>query len=163
MARSAPIIGEILGGGYACEAQGLTEIRDDGDGLARAIVQALDDAALKPADIGMVVAHGNGTPKSDVSEAAAIRRVFGAAVPPVTAFKWAIGHLIAAAGILEAVLALAALARDVVPGVANLERLDPNCAGLPVSAAAQKPRSKVALILCRGFAGTNAALVVRAV
>ena len=162
-ARGAKIYGEILGGGYACEAQGLTAIRDDGDGLARAILQALDDAELTPADIGMVVAHGNGTAQSDTSEAAAIRRVFGAAAPPVTAFKWAIGHLIAAAGILEAVLALAALARNVVPGVATLERLDPACAGLPISAAAQTPRSNVALIHCRGFAGTNAALVVRAV
>ena len=161
-ARNAPILGEILGGGYACEAQGLTAIRDDGDGLARAIGQALEDATLKPTDIGMVVAHGNGTPQSDVSEAAAIRRVFGTAVPPVTAFKWAIGHLIAAAGILETVLALSGLARNVVPGVATLEQLDPACAGLAISAAAQTPRSKVALILCRGFAGTNAALVVRA-
>jgi len=160
--RSAPVLGEILGGGYACEAQGLTSIRDDGDGLARAASEALDGAQLAPADVGMVVAHGNGTRQSDISEAAAIRRVFGAAPPPVTAFKWAIGHTIAAAGILETVLALAALARGTVPGVASLARLDPACAGLPVSAAAQKPRSKVALILCRGFAGTNAALVVRA-
>ena len=160
--RSAPVLGEILGGGYACEAQGLTAIRDDGDGLARAIAQALDDAKLLPADVGMVVAHGNGTLQSDVSEAVAIRRVLGAASPPVTAFKWAIGHTIAAAGILETVLALAALARNVVPGVANLARLDVNCAGLSVSAAAQRPTTDVALILCRGFAGTNAALVVRA-
>ena len=160
--RHAPVLGEILGGGYACEAQGLTSIRDDGDGLARAASQALDGAQLAPADIGMVVAHGNGTPQSDISEAAAIRRVFGAAPPPMTAFKWAIGHTIAAAGILETTLALAALARGTVPGVANLARLDPACAGVSVSAAAQKPRSKVALILCRGFAGTNAALVVRA-
>jgi 3-oxoacyl-[acyl-carrier-protein] synthase-1 len=161
-ARKAPVLGEILGGGYACEAQGLTAIRDDGDGLARAIAQALDDAKLLPADVGMVVAHGNGTPQSDVSEAVAIRRVLGAASPPVTAFKWAIGHTIAAAGILETVLAFAALARNVVPGVANLSRLDVNCAGLSVSAAAQRPTTDVALILCRGFAGTNAALVVRA-
>ncbi len=161
-ARSAPVLGEILGGGYACEAQGLAAIRDDGDGLARAIAEALDNARVLPADIGMIVAHGNGTPQSDTSEAAAIRRAFGAAVPPVTGFKWAIGHTIAAAGILETVLALAALARGVVPGVANLERLDPACAGLPVSAGPQSPRNKVALILCRGFAGTNAALVVRA-
>ena len=160
--RNAPVIGEILGGGYACEAMGLTAIRDDGDGLARAIGQALDDATLKPAEIGMVVAHGNGTPQSDVSEAAALRRVFGAAAPPITAFKWALGHLIAAAGILETVLALCALSRNVVPGVATLGELDRQCAGLPISAAAQTPRSKVALILCRGFAGTNAALVVRA-
>ena len=161
-ARNAPLLGEILGGGYACEALGLTAIRDDGDGVARAIGQALDDAGLAPADVGMIVAHGNGTPQSDASEAAAIRRAFGATAPPVTAFKWAIGHLIAAAGILETVLALAALARNVVPGVATLERLAPDCAGIPISAAAQTPRSNVALILCRGFAGTNAALVVRA-
>ncbi len=160
--RNAPVLGDILGGGYACEAQGLITIRDDGDGLARAACQALADAALAPADIGMVVAHGNGTPQSDISEAAVIRRVFGATPPPVTAFKWAIGHTIAAAGILETVLALAALARGTVPGVANFTRLDPACAGLPVSAAEQTPRSKVALIFCRGFAGTNAALVVRA-
>jgi 3-oxoacyl-[acyl-carrier-protein] synthase-1 len=115
-ARNAPVLGQVLGGGYACEAQGLAAIREDGDGVARAILQALDDAKLEPEEIGMIVAHGNGTPQSDVSEAAAIRRVFGDAGPPVAAFKWAIGHTIAAAGILEAVLALAALARNVVPG-----------------------------------------------
>ena len=160
--RKAPVLGAILGGGYVCEAQGLTAIRDDGDGLARAIAAALADAGLAAADVGMIVAHGNGTPQSDISEAAAIRRAFGAAPPPVTAFKWAIGHTIAAAGILETVLALTALARNIVPGLPTLASLDPDCAGIAVSAATQKPRSDVALILCRGFAGTNAALVVRA-
>ena len=69
------------------------------------------------------------------------------------------------AGVIAAMgaVALAALARHVVPGVATLDQLDPDCAGLPISAAAQTPRSNVALILCRGFAGTNAALLVRAV
>jgi 3-oxoacyl-[acyl-carrier-protein] synthase I len=161
-ARNAPVLGEILGGGYACEAEGITAIRDDGDGLARAILQALDDAKLMPADVGMIVAHGNGTPQSDASEAAAIRRVFGTSVPPVTAFKWAIGHLIAAAGIVESILALVTLARREVPGIATLASIDPACAGLPLSAAAQTPTSDVALILCRGFAGTDAALIVRA-
>ena len=161
-ARNATVLGEVLGGGHACEAEGLAAIRDDGDGLARAIDEALRDAKLDRAAVGMIVAHGNGTPQSDVSEAAAIRRVFGAASPPVTAFKWAIGHTIAAAGILEATLALAALARNTVPGIASLATLDPACAGLSVSTGARAPRSRVALILCRGFAGTNAALVVRA-
>ena len=160
--RNAPVHGEILGGGYACEAEGLVAIRDDGDGVVRAIREALDDAQLRPADVGMIVAHGNGTRQSDVSEAAAIRGVFGAAMPPVTAFKWAFGHLIAAAGIIDAVLALAALRRREVPGIANLSRLDAECGGLAVSTDAQAPTSAVALILCRGFAGTNAALVVRA-
>jgi 3-oxoacyl-[acyl-carrier-protein] synthase-1 len=161
-ARNAPVIGEFVGGGYACEAEGLTAIREDGDGLARAIELALADAGLSPADVGMIVAHGNGTRQSDRSEAAAIRRVFGDRAPPITAFKWAIGHLIAAAGIVETVLALAALRAAAVPGIATLASLDPECAGLPLSATAQKPRSPLALIASRGFAGTNAALLIRA-
>jgi len=160
--RGATILGEVLGGGYTSEALGLLAIRDDGDGLVRAIRQALDDASLDPADVGMIVAHGNGTPQSDASEAEAIRRVFGKDVPPVTGFKWAIGHLIAAAGMIETVLALEALSREIVPGIATLSRVDPACAGIGVTDAARVPRSKVALILCRGFAGTNAALIVRA-
>jgi 3-oxoacyl-[acyl-carrier-protein] synthase-1 len=162
--RNAPVLGEILGGGYACEAEGLVAIRDDGDGVARAIAEALDNAQLRAADVGMIVAHGNGTPQSDRSEAAAIRRIFGddRNAPPVTAFKWAFGHLIAAAGMVDTILALAALKEREVPGIATLADLDPECAGLRVSAKPQTPRSDVALILCRGFAGTNAALLVRA-
>ena len=161
-ARNAPVIGEVLGGGYVSEASGLLAIRDDGDGVARAIDAALADAGIVPDDVGMVVAHGNGTPQSDASEAAALGRVFGARCPPVTAFKWAIGHLIAAAGIIEATIALAALRRSIVPGIGTLETLAPECAHLPLSRTAQTPRSDIALVLCRGFAGTDAALVVRA-
>jgi len=161
-ARGASVLGEVLGGGSACEAEGLFTIRDDGDGVVRAIRQALDDAQLRREDVGMVVAHGNGTPQSDASEAAALREVFGNAMPLVTAFKWAFGHLIAAAGILDAVLALGALKQRVVPGIATLGTVANDCFGLPLSAAPQVPRSDVALIVCRGFAGTNAALLVRA-
>jgi len=160
--RNAPVLGEVLGGGHTSEATGLLAIRDDGDGLARAIGDALHDARRGPADIGMVVAHGNGTRQSDASEALALRQVFGNDIPPVTAFKWSIGHLIAAAGIVEAVMALEALRERIVPGIATLNELDPACAGLPVSAQPQVPRSDIALILCRGFAGTDAALIVRA-
>ena len=160
-ARNATVVGEVLGSGYVAEGQGLLAIRPDGDGLARAITQALDDAGLRAADVGMIVAHGNGTRQSDASEALAIRTVFGSACPPVTAFKWAFGHLIAAAGIIETVLAFEALKTGVVPGIATLRERDPACDGIAVSAQAQAPRSDVALILCRGFAGTNAALLVR--
>jgi 3-oxoacyl-[acyl-carrier-protein] synthase-1 len=161
-ARGAAALGEVLGGGCGSEAEGLLPIRDDGDGLAQAIRLALDDAGLRGADVGMVVAHGNGTRSGDASEARALRSVFGADVPPVTAFKWAFGHLLAASGIIEAVLALAALRARTVPGIAPLAAPDPACAGLPVSASAQVPRSDVALVLSRGFGGTNAALLVRA-
>jgi 3-oxoacyl-[acyl-carrier-protein] synthase-1 len=164
MARGAKMVGEVLGGGSASDAQGLLAIRDDGDALARAIALALEDAGLRPDEVGMIAAHGNGTQQSDASEAAAIRRTFGAngKPPPTTAFKWAFGHLIAAAGILEAVLALRSLQEHTVPGVATFESLDPACEGVPVSAQPQQPRSNVVLVLCRGFAGTNAALLLRA-
>ena len=160
-ARSAPVLGEVLGGGGASDALGLLAISDDGDGVVRAIEAALADARVHARDIGMIVAHGNGTALSDASEAAALRRVFGTACPPVTAFKWALGHLIAAAGILETTLALAAMRRHTVPGIATLDSVAPECAGLPLSRTSQVPRSDVALVVCRGFAGTDAALVVR--
>ena len=159
--RNATVIGEVLGGGHAGEAQGLLAIRDDGDGLVRAMNEALRDARLTPADIGMIVGHGNGTRQSDASEAIALRRVFGSAMPPITAFKWSIGHLIAAAGIVETVVALEALAKRIVPGVATLATLDPDCDGLPISIEPQVPRSNIAMVLCRGFAGTDAALIIR--
>lgn len=161
-ARGAAVLGEVLGGAAVCEAEGLLAIRDDGDGVERAVEAALADAGLRPADIGMIVAHGNGTPASDRSEAAALRRVFGPSMPPVAAFKWCFGHLIAAAGILDAVLAIEALRKRSVPGTGAFETLDPQCEGLNVSAAAQTPRSDTALVICRGFAGTDAALIVRA-
>jgi len=162
VARGAPVLGEVLGSGSATDALGLLPIRDDGNGLERAIVNALADASLELRDVGMIVAHGNGTPASDASEARAIGRLFGAAAPPVTAFKWAFGHLLAASGIMDAVLALAALRAETVPGIPNLRQLDPDCGALPVAAASQRPRGEVALVLSRGFGGTNAALLVRA-
>ncbi|MGE5792622.1 MAG: beta-ketoacyl-[acyl-carrier-protein] synthase family protein [Bacteroidota bacterium] len=161
-ARGAPVLGEILGSGCASEGEGLLPIRADGNGLARAIALAFEDAGLAAADVGMIVAHGNGTRSGDASEARALQTMFGAALPPVTAFKWAFGHLLAASAIIETVLAIAALRERTAPGIATLERLDPACAGLSVSASAQAPRGDVALVLSRGFGGTNAALLVRA-
>ncbi len=162
VSRHARVFGEFLGSGCTTEAEGLLVIRADGDGLAGAIALALDDAAMGPAEVGMIVAHGSGTRQSDASEAAAIRRVFGATIPPVTAFKWAFGHPLAASGILDSVLALVALRHGVVPGVATLRELDPDLGNLPVSARPQAPRSDVALVLNRGFGGSNTALVLRA-
>jgi 3-oxoacyl-[acyl-carrier-protein] synthase-1 len=87
--------------------------------------------------------------------------VFGATAPPVTAFKWAFGHPLGASGILDGVLALVALRHGVVPGVATLRELDPDLEDLPVSAGPQAPRSDAALVLNRGFGGSNTALVLR--
>jgi 3-oxoacyl-[acyl-carrier-protein] synthase-1 len=160
-ARRAPALGEFLGAGCASEGEGILSIRADGDGPARAMDLALTDAGLRAAEVGLIVAHGNATRLSDASEAAAIRRVFGPAPPPVTAFKWALGHLLAGSGALEAALGLLAVRRGLVPGVATLRSLDPVCAHLPVSSAPQAPRSDVVLILNRGFAGISVALLFR--
>ena len=160
--RGATALGEVLGSGCTSDAQGLLAIREDGAGLADAIRAALDDAGLRPAEVGMIVAHANGTRQSDASEAAAIMQVFGPNVPPVTGFKWAFGHLIAASGVIETVQALWAFRARTVPGIATLRELDPAFAQLPASAAPRVPCNDVALIISRGFGGTNAALLVRA-
>ena len=160
--RGATVLGEVLGHGHATEAQGLLPVREDGDGLERAIRAALASAGLRAADVGMVVAHGNGTPNSDRSEARALAQVFGADMPPVTGFKWAFGHLLAAAALIDAVLALQALRAGVVPGIDGFEGLDRAAADIAVSAATQEPRGDVALVLSRGFGGTNAACLLRA-
>ncbi len=160
--RGAAVLGEVLGSGNADDALGLLPVREDGDGLARAIEMALAASGLAARDVGMVVAHGNGTPNSDASEARALRRVFGSDMPPVTGFKWSLGHLLAAAGLVEAVLALGALRARVVPGMASLGETAAHCEGLALSRASRAPRSDVALVLSRGFGGTNAACVLRA-
>ena len=160
-ARHAPILGEFLGSGCTCEGTGILAVRPDGDGLSRAIEMALEDAAVPHEAVGMIVAHGNGTQTSDASEVNAIKRVFGNAPPPITGFKWAVGHLIAASGILDMVLALNALNQQVVPGIATLVRLDQQFAPFPVAREPQSPRSDIALVLCRGVGGMNVALVVR--
>jgi len=161
-ARNAGILGEFLGHGCVTEGTGIVDLRPDGDGPARAIGLALGDAGIAAADVGMIVAHGNGTRASDASEAKAILRAFGGNPPPVTAFKWAVGHSIAASGILDFVIAIEALRNGVVPGVPTLKTLDPELQNLPVSREAQKPRSDIALVLSRGFGGMNVALIVRA-
>jgi 3-oxoacyl-[acyl-carrier-protein] synthase-1 len=160
--RGAKILGEFLGSGCVNETTGILDVRPDGDGVARAIEIALAGAKISRDEIGMIVAHGNGTRASDASEAIGIRRVFGEKIPPVTGFKWACGHLIAASGITDLVLALMALQKKIVPGIATLNSPDPEIAPLPISQSAQTPRGDCALVICRGFGGMNVALVVRA-
>lgn len=159
--RGAAVQAVILGKGCCSEATGLLPIRSDGDGVARAIRQALQQAGLEPGQIGMVVCHGNGTRASDQSEGMAIRAVFGTDSPPITSFKWAFGHLLAASGSIDTVLAIKALQRGIVPAIASLDQLDPSLEGLPFASAPMTPRSPTALVLSRGFGGRNTALIVR--
>ena len=160
--RDATILGEYLGGGVASEGLGLLALGEEGEGPARAIEAALENAGLSAKDVGMIVAHANGTQQSDASEAAGLRTVFGNAMPPVTGFKWSTGHPLAASGILDLTLGLEAARRRIVPGIATLQTLDRACAGVTASASAQVPRSDVVLVVCRGFGSTNAAVLLRA-
>ena len=160
--RGASVLGEVLGSGTGSDGLGLLPVDEEGAGLVRAIEDALAASSLSPSDVGMIVAHGNGTPNSDVSEARALARVFGSSMPPVTAFKWAFGHLLAASGLIEAALALTALRAHTVPGVATLDGIDPRCGSLNVTREPRAPGSEVALVVSRGFGGTNAVCLLRA-
>lgn len=161
-ARNATVIGEFLGSGCVTEGAGIVDIRPDGSGLSRAIELALADANIHAGAVGMIIAHGNGTRGSDASEALALQRVFGDSPPPVTAFKWSVGHLIAASGVVDLLMALNCLQQRVVPGIPTLRKLDPALPRLPVSASPQQPRSDCALVLCRGFGAMNIAILLRA-
>ena len=87
---------------------------------------------------------------------------FGASALPVTGFKWSLGHTLAASGVIEAILTLRALRENTVPGIATLERRDHTCAGVAASAKAAEPRTPVALMMTRAFAGLNSCLVMTA-
>jgi 3-oxoacyl-[acyl-carrier-protein] synthase-1 len=160
--RQATVFGEFIAAGCAGEGAGIVDVRADGQGVSRAIDIALAEAGLTADAVGMIVAHGNGTQGSDASEAEALQRVFGTNLPPVTAFKWAFGHLIAASGVLDVVLALTALRNGIVPGIPVTTSPDPRLPRLPISTSHQVPRSNIALVLCRGFASMNVAVLVRA-
>ncbi len=160
--RGAQILGTILSVGFASEAAGLLAIRADGEGPARASEQALAAAGLDADDIGTVIAHGNGGPNSDDSEAAALVRIFGSRQPPTTSFKWACGHLLAAAGMIDTVLAVECLRHSELPGIATFEKPSDASATLRLSPAAQSLGNSTALILSRGFGSFNAAVIVNA-
>lgn len=160
--RGASVLGELLGSGCVTEGTGIVDVLPNGDGLARAIRLALEEAGISPTEIGMIVAHGNGTRNSDASEAAALRQVFGSTLPPITSFKWAIGHTIAASATLDLAMTIKALQEGIAPGIGTLQELDSALAPLPVSSKPEQPRSKVALICSRGFGGMNVALLVQA-
>lgn len=160
--RGAKVLGEFLGFGCCGEAAGILDLAPDGDGVERAINEALLDAGVSASEVGVICAHGNGTPASDLTESMGIRRVFGDSIPPVTGFKWAYGHLIAASGIVDLVMTLEMLKQEVIPGIPTLREVDPSMQPFPVSRAAAKPRSGVAVVICRGFGGMNVALVVKA-
>jgi 3-oxoacyl-[acyl-carrier-protein] synthase II len=161
--RGARVLARLTGSGAAADATHMTAPDRHGRGAARAIEAALADAALAPAAIAFVSAHGTGTVYNDAMEARAIASVFGPGAVPVNSVKGAIGHTLGAAGALEVVMCLDVLRTGLIPPTAGLESLDPACAALDVVCHGPR-RSEAAAVLTTssGFAGANAALVLEA-
>jgi 3-oxoacyl-[acyl-carrier-protein] synthase II len=159
LARGARIHGEILGYGRNADAYHITAPSPGGSGATACMQLALDDAGLAPSAIGHVNAHGTSTPLNDASEAEAITKVFGGSPPPVTSTKGVTGHLIAAAGAVEAVASVLAARDGQAPPTANHQRTDPE---ITLDVIAGSPRALRGPVLSNsfGFGGHNATLVV---
>lgn len=160
-ARNATCYGEIVGGLSASECAGLFSIESEGTQLASLMTTLLDQQSLAPADIGLVVAHGNGNKKSDISEAQAIKSVFADYNVPVTAFKWAMGHTVCASGVLDSVLTTYALQNQCIPGIANLDTLAVDCQVLNAKKESRVLQKPLALMISRGYASINACVVIK--
>lgn len=153
---------ELTGGLARPEAAGLFSIDADGAALNALITDTLAMQALTADDLACVVAHGNGNPKSDISEAKAIQGL-GVDVP-VTAFKWSMGHTLCASGVMDAVLATRAMHSKQVPGLPKLSQAARGCEALNCAreTRAMQDSKQHALILNRGFGSMNTSLVMKA-
>ncbi|QRN04802.1 3-oxoacyl-ACP synthase [Legionella sp. MW5194] len=161
-ARAATCYAEIAGGLSGSEASGLFSLNEDGAHLAQLLQTTLSNVGVDAGHIDFVAAHGNGNRKSDISEAQAIRQVFGKDIP-VTAFKWAMGHTICASGMVDTVLTVMALRQQCVPGIANLTAISEACADLNIDSQTRTlPQARHAVLINRGFASMNACVVIKA-
>ena len=161
--RDARIYAEVVGYGMTGDAHHMTAPDPEGDGAARAMAAALRDAALDPSAVGYINAHGTSTPYNDKFESIAIKRVFGehAKRLPVSSTKSMTGHLLGAAGGIEAIATTLALHHGILPPTINYEKPDPDCDLDYVPNQARKQDVEVALSNAFGFGGTNATLAFR--
>jgi len=160
-ARGANIYCELTGFGMSGDAYHMTSPPEDGRGAAAAMQQALSDAELQPADIAYVNAHGTSTAAGDLAETLAIKAVFGdhASDLAVSSTKSMIGHLLGAAGSVEAILTILALRDGVAPPTINLDNPSPGCDLNYVPHHAQERVIRHALSNSFGFGGTNGSLI----
>ncbi len=161
VARGAPILAELVGYAATTDAHHVTAPAEGGAGAARCMARALAVAGLAPADIGYINAHGTSTPANDAAETAAIRAVFGAAADrvPVSSTKGATGHLLGAAGGLEAILTICALQHGILPPTANYRTPDPECDLDVIPEGPRRATPRYALSNAFGFGGTNSSLI----
>lgn len=159
--RGAHIYAEIVGYGHTSDAYHVTAPLETGEGAAEAILRALEDAELSPADIDYINAHGTSTPLNDKSETVALKVALGeqAYEIPISSTKSVTGHLMGAAGAVEAVFSIMALNNNFVPPTVNLENPDPEC-DLNYTPNVGVPR-EIDKVMSNsfGFGGHNAVLI----
>jgi len=158
--RGATPLAEVIGYAANCNATHLTQPPEDAIPAARCIEEALRDASLDPAEVEYVNAHGTSTPMNDVHETRALKRAFGAHARrlAISSTKSMTGHLLGAAGSVEAGLTVLTLSRGVIPPTINQRTPDPDCDLDYVPNTARERRVRTALSLSFGFGGTNAVL-----
>ena len=163
LGRDARIYAEVVGYGMTGDAHHMTAPDPEADGAARAMSLALDDAGVDPSAVGYINAHGTSTPYNDKAETMAIKRVFGehARKLAVSSTKSMTGHLLGAAGGIEAIATAFAIHHGILPPTINYETPDPDCDLDYIPNQARKQDVEVALTNAFGFGGTNATLVLR--
>ena len=162
-ARKATIFGEVAGYGSTADAFRLTDTHDEGRGAIACIREALNDAEVNPSDVDYINAHGTSTSVNDSIETLAIRQSFGdqAYRVPISSTKSMMGHLIAAAGSVEAIVCLLAIRDGVVPPTINLDHPGEDCDLDYIPHEARRRKVNVALSNSFGFGGQNIALILR--
>ena len=161
--RGARIYAELVGYGMSADAYHITAPSEDGDGPFRVMGAAIESAGIQPSQVDYINAHGTSTPHGDKVETIAIKRCFGdhAKALPVSSTKSMTGHLLGAAGGLEAGITVLAVHHQIVPPTINLDHPDPECDLDYVPNAARPARIVYALSNSFGFGGTNAALLFK--
>jgi len=161
--RGATIVAELVGYGMSGDAFHITLPPDDGHGAHRVMLNAINDAGIKPEEVGYINAHGTSTPPNDRIETAAIKRLFGdhARKLAVSSTKSMIGHLLGAAGAVEAGITSLVVERGVIPPTINYETPDPDCDLDYVPNKMRKANVRYALSNSFGFGGTNASLLFK--
>lgn len=161
--RGAKIYAEVVGYGMTGDAYHITAPAPEGEGGARAMQMALDDAGMRPEEIEYINAHGTSTEYNDKFETAAIKKVFGehAYQIPVSSTKSMTGHLLGASGAVEAIFSVLAIKESVIPPTINLETPDPDCDLDYVPNEARRQPVRAVLSNSFGFGGHNATLIFK--
>ncbi len=161
--RGATIYGELAGVGMSADAHHITAPAPDGSGATRVMSSVVADAGLKPEDVDYINVHGTSTPLGDVAETKAIKKIFGdhASKLNISSTKSMTGHLLGAAGAIEAIASLLAMQHGVVPPTANFKEADPDCDLNYTFNVAQKREVNVAISNTFGFGGHNASVLFK--